>query len=199
MKYNTYGFVIILGLLLTGCGGPVKYDSSYASTEVITKFHMGLKDVILFTEPNDDAQVINKPPSHLYLGGDQQVALGEIIKSISIDVYGKAHENRKISHAKSLDSLSSYKIHPRAINFSYGFREGSSALFAPSISMVIEINVLDEGNDLILTKSYSKSLSGRASLGGDHTAAIRKLTHDAVYQILTESISDINMAYQKIK
>lgn len=186
-------------VLLAGCGGLVKYDSSYVPAENITKFNAGLRNVVLFTDPIDDVQIINKPPSPLYVAGDQQVAFGEIIKSIAIEVYGRALESGNINHIKSVDYPATYKIHPRAKNYTYGFREGETALFSPNISIVIEVNLLDKNNDLVFSKSYSISLSGGASLGGDHTAAIRKLTHDAVYKVLSASIVDINAEFQKKK
>jgi hypothetical protein len=220
-KFTLITLLFMPIILLTGCAGHVKFDSGYPTPEEIPLLNYKFKDLVLFTSVEEDNHtIVQSARSADPLGlADQKISLGKIVKNTALKVYRSKFSPNKIRHLSDVDipgSRSSknklLKIHPKVMDFSYGFRPkpgdykgrpknplailfrspDHGAMYVPNIRLTMKILFLDKNNNEIFSKNYTRYKDYAPDFPGNHTSDISNLTHQAVNEILIESVSDIN-------
>jgi len=145
----------------------------------------------------DENLIYSDNPSSFTGGGTKlTLPIGQIVKRISLEVFGSifakgAYFDNQPSNSE--DYILVIKPDVKVDNYKYDQLENLGFAVTPKVSISANIQVLSSDRSIIFDKNYSYvDKKARAYLfAGSPDEKINELIHQSIHQILLESLTDI--------
>jgi|TARA_B110000967_G_C18783474_1_gene509519 hypothetical protein len=195
---KNFNLIIPLIFFISSCS----YDASFRqdfvpmTPSIATSQKLDGKGLIVMSAYDENLIYSDNPSSFTGGGTKLTLPIGQIVKRISLEVFGSifakgAYFDNQPSNSE--DYILVIKPDVKVDNYKYDQLENLGFAVTPKVSISANIQVLSSDRSIIFDKNYSYvDKKARAYLfAGSPDEKINELIHQSIHQILLESLTDI--------